>query len=472
VPATFYWCDYETFGADPRRDRPAQFAGLRTDAELNPVAEPFVRYCRPAPDYLPDPGACLVTGITPQQALREGVPEAEFAAAVNAEFSVPETCVVGYNNIRFDDEVTRHCLYRNLYDPYAREWRNGNSRWDLIDALRLARALRPEGIAWPVDEAGRPSFRLPLLTAANGIDHADAHDAVSDVRATLALARLLRERQPRLFQFLFENRGKRQAADLLKLGAFEPVVHASEKFPADRHCVAVVVALARHPLNPNGVVAYDLAFDPTPLLTLDPEELRKRLYTPAADLPEGVERLRLKTVHTNKCPALAPMKVLRDQDAERLGIDRARCREHLELLRNAPDIAAKVSDILAATPAAAEESSDPDAMLYSGGFFSDRDRAALDRLHGLSPAELSRARPTFEDARLPELLFRYRARNFPETLGAEEAARWQAFRRRRLAEAREGYEARLGELEADPDLSAPNRRVVESLRAYLLEILA
>lgn len=474
MTATFYWYDYETFGADPRVDRPAQFAGLRTDADLNPIAAPLVRYCRPAPDCLPHPDACLITGITPQVARREGLPEAEFIAEINAEFSLPGTCVAGFNNLRFDDEVTRHSLYRNLLDPYAREWRNGNSRWDIIDPLRLARALRPEGIVWPDDATtGRPSFRLQALTAANGIAHDDAHDALADVQATIAMARLLRERQPRLFRFLLDHRSKQKAADLLGLGKLTPVIHASEKFPAERHCIGVVVALARHPVHPNGIVVYDLAFDPTPLLTLDAATLRQRLYTPVADLPAGVERLHLKTVHTNKCPVLAPLQTMRPQDSERLGLDMRRCLEHLDMLRGAPGLAAKVQQIVGGEreEVLADVATDPDTMLYGGGFFSDRDRATLDYLRGLPPAELGRARPVFEDERLPEMLFRYRARNYPETLDATETARWESFRRGRLRAAQGAYEARLRELEAGPDAGPEHRRVLAELAAYLREIL-
>lgn len=474
---SFYWYDYETFGADPRRDRPAQFAGVRTDTDLNPVSAPLVLYCKPAPDFLPSPDACLITGITPRKALREGIPEAYFIAAIHDEFSVPGTCVAGYNNIRFDDEVTRHSLYRNLFDPYAREWRNGNSRWDLIDMLRLARALRPEGIVWPTDETGRPSLRLELLTAANGIAHADAHDAVSDVRATIALARLLRERQPRLMQFLFDHRGKPRAAELLGLGTLRPVLHASEKFSVEQHCIAVVVALARHPRNPNGVVAYDLSVDPTPLLTLEADTLRERLYTPAASLPEGVERLPLKTVHLNKCPVLAPMKALRPEDIGRLDLDLPRCYEHLESLRPAaPAVAEKIREILDVPPPATDES-DPDLMLYDGGFLGDGDRATLDRLRRLDPWQLAGVRPAFRDPRLPEMLFRYRARNFPETLNAEEAARWEAFRLRRITAPGGGaglvkgeYEARLSELESAPKATPRQKAIVESLREYLRDI--
>jgi exodeoxyribonuclease-1 len=474
---SIYWYDYETFGADPRRDRPVQFAGLRTDQDLNPVGDPLVLYCRPAPDFLPVPEACLITGITPQKALREGVPEAKFIAAIHGEFSVPGTCVAGYNNLRFDDEVTRHCLYRNFFDPYAREWRNGNSRWDLIDAVRLCRALRPEGIEWPLDDKGRPTFKLERLTAANGIAHADAHDALSDVHATIALARLLRDRQPRLFRFLLDHRGKQRAAELLALGSMQPVLHASEKYPAEKHCLAVVAALARHPRNPSGIVACDLSADPEALLALDADTLRQRLYTPVAELPEGIERPPLKTVHTNRCPVLAPMNALRPEDRERIGIDLDRCHRHLERLKHAPGLAAKVSAIFDGDPPGPLVT-DTDLMLYQGAFLGDTDRATLDLLRRLEPSELARVRPDFQDSRLPEMLFRYRARNYPETLSAFETARWEKFRRRRLTDpnygasiVRSDFEASLCQLEAEGGLSDAQRAIVDDLWSYLRDIL-
>ena len=206
MATTLYWHDYETFGVDARRDRPAQFAGLRTDEELNEIGEPLNIYCKPALDVLPHPEACLITGITPQLADARGVLEPEFIARIHAEFAQPGTCGVGYNSLRFDDEVTRHTLYRNFYDPYAREWQNGNSRWDLIDLVRMTYALRPEGIEWPLKDDGKPSFRLENLATANNIGHESAHDALSDVRATIGVARLIRNRQPRLYDWLFQLR--------------------------------------------------------------------------------------------------------------------------------------------------------------------------------------------------------------------------------------------------------------------------
>ena len=87
---TFFWHDYETFGRVPRRDRPSQFGGVRTDADLNEIGAPLMQYCRPAPDFLPDPEACLLTGITPQQCLEHGVAEHAFAAAIEHELAQPD----------------------------------------------------------------------------------------------------------------------------------------------------------------------------------------------------------------------------------------------------------------------------------------------------------------------------------------------------------------------------------------------
>jgi exodeoxyribonuclease-1 len=402
--------------------------------------------------------------------LDRGLRECEFIAEINAEFSVPGTCVVGYNNIRFDDEVTRYTLYRNLIDPYAREWRNGNSRWDLIDVMRMTRALRPEGIEWPDDDEGKPTFRLDRLSAANGIAHEDAHDALSDVRATIDMARLIKVRQPRLFSYLLAHRGKQQAGDLLSLGKMLPVVHASSRFSAERGCIAVVVALAKHPTNPNGVVTYDLSVDPGPLLELDHEELHRRLFTPRDSLPSGVDRLPLKTVHINKCPALAPVGVLRQEDADRLGLDLTLCNEHLARLKSEPELEAKVQSILEIDERS-PLGEDPDLMLYSG-FLRDKDRVALDRFRRLSPELMALSQPIFEDARLPEMVFRYRARNYPESLSSAEQERWREFCANRLSDKGLGggltlteFYSLLAELEQS-SLSPTQRRVVSDLQDY------
>ena len=456
---TLYWHDYETWGANPSRDRPAQFAGLRTDLDLNPIDDPLVIYCKPADDLLPQPDACLVTGISPQKASAEGVVEAEFIAHIHNELAQPGTCGVGYNSIRFDDEVTRYTLYRNLYDPYAREWQNGNSRWDIIDMVRLTFALRPEGITWPQHPDGRQSFRLEDLTAANGIAHQSAHDALSDVEATIALASLIRQHQPRLYDYIFSQRGKRQVGEMLNLRAAKPIIHISSMYPSEHGCMAAVMPLAKHPQNPNGVIVYDLSCDPEPLLSLDEEEIHRRLFTATADLPEGVERIPLKTVHLNKAPVLVPMNTLTPEAIARWQLDMVAIESHRQQLTEAAGLGQKIASVH--QRATFEPITDPDRMLYSGGFFSDEDRRRMESIRQQPPAALADWPLNFDDNRLPEMLFRYRARNWPETLSSDERERWDEYRHARLHQADGGgsitlddYRKRIQELRETPELSA------------------
>jgi exodeoxyribonuclease-1 len=432
-PLTFLWHDYETFGVNPRRDRPAQFAAVRTDAELNEIEAPLMIYCRPADDYLPDPQSCLITGIVPQTCLELGLPETEFASRIEAAFAQPGTVGVGYNTIRFDDEVTRFLFWRNLIDPYAREWQNGCGRWDLLDVVRLAYALRPEGIEWPLKADGKPSFRLEDLTRANGIAHEAAHDALSDVRATIALARLVRQKNPKLFEFALGLRAKDRVAQELGLPttaqAARPFLHVSGMFPAERGCLAVMWPLATHPTNRNELLAWDLSQDPHSLAGLTVEEIRLRLFTRTADLPEGTTRLPIKSVHLNKSPmVVANLRTLRPEMALRWGIDLPTAERHAAVAAALPDMTALWAEVFKRPQA---ETPDVEEDLY-GGFVGNNDRRKLEQLRALSPENLASARTGFDDARLEEILFRYRARNYPETLDETEGERWQAHRAARL----------------------------------------
>ena len=435
---TFLWHDYETFGTDTRRDRPAQFAAIRTDAALNEIGEPLMLYCRPAPDYLPDPQACLITGITPQLCLQKGLPESEFAARIEAELAQPGTIGVGYNTIRFDDEITRFMFWRNLIDPYAREWQNGCGRWDLLDVVRMAYALRPDGMVWPQHE-GRTSFRLEHLTAANGLAHEAAHDALSDVRATIALARLVRQHNPRLFDFALALHKKDRVLAELRLPASadqaRPFLHVSGMFPAEQGCLAVMWPLASHPGNKNELLAWNLAHDPSELAQLDAATIAQRLFTRQADLPEGVQRLPLKSVHLNKSPmVVGNLNTLTPQLAERWGIDLEAAARHAQAARALPDMSAIWAEVFRRP---AQQDVDPELDLY-GGFVGNEDRRRLQGLRDTPPAELAHARTGFDDARLAELAWRWRARNFPETLGDEDQQRWQDWCAARLVDGAAG----------------------------------
>ncbi|MDH3354041.1 MAG: exodeoxyribonuclease I [Chromatiales bacterium] len=431
MSTTLYWHDYETSGIDPKRDRALQFAGIRTDSELSVIGEPLMIFAKPADDLLPHPEAALVTGITPQQALEEGLCEADFIEKVHHELSQSGTCGVGYNTIRFDDEFTRYTLYRNFYDPYEREWQSGNSRWDLIDVARATHDLRPEGINWPKHDNGRPNFRLESLTAANHIGHENAHDALADVYATIAMAKLIRDKQPRLFDYFFELRKKEKVRELIDTLNFTPILHTSGMLSRKEGCSSIVLPLIWHPSNKNSVVIFDLRFDPTPLIELDVEEIYARLYTRNEDLPEGVERIALKEIHINKAPVVAPLNVLNPEAADRLSINTEQCEQHRQqIIDSIKPIQEKLTQLYRKKPNW-EPMTDPDHRLYDG-FLKPADKRESLRARQASPAELKEGNWYFEDERLGELLFRYRARNWPETLSESEQSRWDEYRRERL----------------------------------------
>ena len=430
---TFYWHDYETFGVDPRADRPAQFAGLRTDAELNALEEPLEVWCRLSPDYLPHPEACLLTGIGPASVARLGLRERDFITAIHAQLARPETCTVGYNSLRFDDELTRTTLFRNLLDPYGREWQNGNSRWDLLDVLRLARAFRPEGLVWPELEDGTPSFRLEHLTAANGIPHGAAHTALADVQATLALARKLKAAQPRLWEYALKARNKHWVRTQVDPGHPQAIIHVSGMFKAAQGAFSLMWPVGDQPGRSNEIILWDLRQGFEEFLDLDVAALRERMFTSSEALAlKGWTRLPVKTLHTNRCPMVVrDLRMLTPAVAERYGIDPAAAAARGAALQAQPGFLERLR-AASGSHYPGGEPQDPDFSIYAGGFFSAGDRGWMDRIVSTAPQELAGLKPVFQDKRLAELFFRYRARNWPELLTPAEATRWQAHCRSRL----------------------------------------
>jgi exodeoxyribonuclease-1 len=425
---TFYWIDYETWGVNPATDKPCQFAGIRTDEELNIIGEPLVIYCQPPNDYLPSPEACLVTGITPQLATSKGLLEPEFMKKIHEELSRPNTCTVGYNNVRFDDEVTRYGLYRNFIDPYEWSWKNGNSRWDLLDVMRACHALRPDGINWAYDEDGLPSFKLDKLSVANGIEHASAHDAKSDVIALIELAKVVKKAQPKLFEYLFKHRDKKQLKKLIDVVNNKPLIHISGMFGTSRCNASLVMPIIEHPTNGNSVIVVDLALNPAPLFDLNADDLRTRLYTKRSELSEGDLPAPLKTIHLNKCPVLATAKVLTEDDSERINLNTNECLENYKLIKDSmPMICEKLSELFL-KKVEHSKSNNVDSQLYDN-FFSSSDRAVMDIILATKPENLPALNITCKDDRIPRLLFNYKARNFPQTLEEKEMNRWSDYKR-------------------------------------------
>jgi exodeoxyribonuclease-1 len=407
---TIFWYDLETFGLDRCYDRIAQFAGQRTDLDLNPIGEPIVLYCKLSDDYLPDPLSCTITMLTPQEVNRKGMCESEMIERINTEFSKPNTVVAGFNNIRFDDEFIRNALYRNFLDPYKREWYNNCSRWDIIDLVRAAYDLRPQGINWPPrkEETGNPTFRLTCLTQANDIEQEGAHDALVDVLATINIARLIKAKQPKLYEYYFSLRNKAAVKRITQTPFGNPVLYTAAFFSNKEGCSRLITPITHMRRNANAIICFDLSKDTAPLLHATEENLLKT---------EGVFILSI-----NKCPFVSPLNVLTDELAIKLGIDK-----NLALFRHR-QISEQTNLLLLARniEEAYEGVEDVDFMLYDR-FFSDADQKRFGLIRGATPKDKLSLNLDFEDNRIPEMLFRHVARNWEEVLDDRQKKKWKSF---------------------------------------------
>ena len=428
---TFFFYDLETSGLSARDDRIMQFAGQRTDLDFNPIGDPVNELIRLSDDTLPSPEALCVTGITPQSTIADGYSEAEFARIMVNDIFTPDTIAVGFNNIRFDDEFIRHFLWRNFYDPYEWAWKDGRSRWDILDVVRMTRALRPDGIEWPVTEDGKATNRLELLTKLNGVDHYKAHDALSDVMATIEVAKLIQARQPQLFSYLLKLRDKREVMGLVNLDDKRPFVYTSGRYDAehDKTTVAFPLTAGRN----GNVVVYDLRYDPSSFIDMDQKQLADIMFASWEERKaEGFQKLPVKELQYNRAPAVAPLGVLEQEKGwDRIHLDLETIERHKKLLLAAPQLAENIRTLLEGRPEF-KKSPDPEAQLYDG-FVGDKDKIRIESVRNADERELADFHPSFDDERLPPLLLHYKARNYPTTLSEGEVTEWEAWRSMRIA---------------------------------------
>jgi len=474
MAASFFFYDLETSGINSREARIMQFAGQRTDLNLKPIGEPENLFIKMTSDVLPDPDAIMITGITPQSTMVEGLTEAEFLRYFTDEIATPGTIFLGYNTVRFDDEFMRCLHYRNFYDAYEWQWQDQKSRWDLLDVVRMTRALRPEGIEWPFNAEGKPTNRLELLTALNKLSHEHAHDALSDVYATIEVANLIRNKQTKLFDYLLTMRDKRKVADLVDAG--QPFVYSSGQYPSEYEKTAVVVKICDHPKR-QGALVYDLRHDPSKYKDMTPAELAES-WKWKKDAIE--ERLPIKVLQYNKCPAVAPLGVLDEKSRERLKIDFKQVKKHQAMLEQMPDLEEKLCkavDILDEGLQTTLLAGDRhvDGQLYDG-FFGNQDKQAMRVVRAAKPDELSDLNLNFQDKRLTELLPLYKARNFPKTLSTDERAQWDAFCKKQLLDGGQHsrmarFMNRLQEIAAKEDLTGHQQYIIEELKLYAESIM-
>lgn len=468
---SFYFYDLETSSFSARAGRIMQFAGQRVDMNLKPMGKPYNTLIKITADVLPDPGAIMVTGITPQQTLAEGISEAEFLDYFHKNIAIPGTIFVGYNTIRFDDEFIRFTNYRNFYDAYEWQWQDGRSKWDLLDVVRMTRALRPGGIKWSLDSEGRAVNKLETLAAINKLEHANAHDALSDVLATIELAKLIKNKQPKLFNFLLEMRDKRKVEGLV--GSGQPFVYTSGKYNSDYDKTTLAVAVTHHPSQKGVMFVYDLRIDPSVFEQHTPKQLAELLKKFKSEKGELV--LPVKQLHSNRCPAVAPLSVLTKEDKERLRIDDKTITTNFEKLKSMADFGDKLKEAVRINEKARQtdlviDIQDVDSQLYDG-FFNDNEKDKMRLVRTSDANKLADLNLDFADKRLEFLLLLYKARQFPKSLTSDEQAAWQAYRTQKLLSGENAsqlnqYFAQITELSQNPNLSQQQRFALEELKLY------
>ncbi|MDB5182470.1 MAG: Exodeoxyribonuclease [Candidatus Saccharibacteria bacterium] len=469
MSASFYFYDLETTGINSRSGRIMQFGGQRTDMNLKPTGEPDNILVKLSDDTLPEPDAIMITGITPQATQTEGITEAEFLKYFQSHICAQDTIFVGFNNVRFDDEFIRHTLYRNFYDAYEWCWQDKRGRWDLLDVVRMMRALRPDGITWPVGPDGKASNRLELLTSANNLDHTAAHDALSDVNATIAVARLLRNKQTKMFDYLLSMRDKKKVQELVNGG--QPFVYTSGKYPSAYEKTTVVQTLGDHP-GKQGVLVYDLRRDPGFLENMSPEEIATLWQLREED---ETKRFPIKTLQFNRCPAVAPLGVLNDENKERLKIDMDAISANRAALNKIKDLRERLLKAIAIMDKLRQATfltdiKDVDNQLYDG-FFNDGDKTAMAVVRAAEKSEISSLHLTFKDGRLNTLFPLYKARNYPQSLSQEEREIWEKFRFNKLVgggdkSALSKYFMRISEIAKRPGLTSAQQYLLEELQLY------
>ena len=478
---TILWHDFETWGVNPSVDFPVQFAAVRTDTELNIIEEqaPINWMCRIPHDYLPHPQACLVTGITPALSINKGMSEPYFANRIYKQMATPQSCTAGYNSIKFDEEVTRHLFYRNFYPVYDREYKNGNSRWDIIDLVRACYALRPEGIQWPLHENGKPSFRLEDLTQANDISHQSAHDALSDVYATIAMAKLIKQKQPKLYDFYWNLRNKNNVASHLHQFLNKVFVYVGGFIKSEQGCCTLILPICQHPSNRNAVLCIDLLanteiFNESQSVETKCENIAALMFASKEEKEAnpGTARPRIYSIAINKCPFVAPYKTLSEENAQRFGINIQSALQNAQRLTQCSNLS-EICQAVYKSRGSLTSSANIDQALYTIGFPEPADMSTMGEIREAAPEQLVSFQGRFINEQLNQLLFRYRARNYPQLLEADEVSKWQQHIERRFTQSSKAeclslteYFTVIEELNNIHLNNPKHQQILQSLRRY------
>lgn len=382
-------------------------------------------------DYLPNPKSLLITNISIQYLQKNGINEYFFSKKIFKIFMGKNTCIVGFNNISFDNILTRHLFYRNLFDPYEWSWKNGNSSWDILDVLRAFYIFFPNKILWPKNNKGFISFKLSDITKINKIKHNNIHDAYSDVLATILVSRLLKKVSENFFFFLYFSTRKNNLLQFLKKNEKKPFFYISSFFGSSFFNIGCVMFLMFHPNIKNSFFLIDLKKNLNVLLNLYYSQ-NLRINSIQELFQYGIILVSL-----NKSPIFLSYSFLSSKKCYNLKIDYLKCQRNFFLLLNNFSFLTWIRSLFSQKSFfnIKNITNNVDLMLYKN-FFNFSDKNILLDFHGKKPLQWKDFYFKFKDFRIKNLIFNLLGRNFFCFLNANEKKIWKTHCLRKISNKR------------------------------------
>lgn len=413
----YVFYDTETTGTQTAFDQILQFAAIKTDQEFNEL-ERFDIRCQLLPYIVPAPGALRVTGVTPAMLTDPTLPS-HYQAMLEIRAQLlawsPAT-FIGFNSLDFDEILLRQALFQTLHPAYLTNT-EGNRRSDAMRVAHAASIFAPESIDVPTDHRGRETFRLDRLAPANGFNHDGAHEAMADVEATIHMARLIRQRDPAIWDALDRATTKNAARDLINA---ESMFVLTERY-FSRTYSWLVTPCGQNPEYDAQQAVFDLYYDPDDYRQLSTEDLVGVLSAS----PKVIRSLR-----TNAQPIIMPAEAA-PPSVKALAIPPAELARRVAVIQADNDFRDRVGHAQALRFADQTPSPYAEARIYDG-FPSNADQALMAQFHEEGWPDRVALADRIEDDRVQEFARRLIYFERPGLLSPQNRAELDAWRTSRL----------------------------------------
>ncbi|VFP83850.1 exodeoxyribonuclease I [Buchnera aphidicola] len=464
INKSFIFYDYETFGLNISLDKVAQFCSIETDNDFKFIRKKTILFCYPPIDYLPDPNSILITKILPQYTQQYGLNEYCFTKKIYDIFSQKNSCIIGYNNINFDNLITRNIFYRNLLDPYEWSWKNGNFSWDVLNIVRAFYIFYPKTMLWYRKINGTVSFKLSDITSINNIIHINAHDAYSDVMATFLIVQFLYKKNKKFFLFLYKISHKKFILNFISQNYNKPFFYLSSFFGSKNNNFGCIMILGMHPKFNNNLIIINLSINFKKIFHLYSYCVRDKLKI------HQLFDCGIQVVCINKSPLFFSYNSLSKQDCKRLNINYSRCQKNFFLLKNNTLLKNWILSFFLKSEKN-EVDDNVDLMLYKN-FFNSSDKMLFSFIHSHVPLQWINWYPEFIDTRIKEIFFRLKARNFIKLLNFNEIKRWQLYCKHKINSTYiKKYIRKIRFLQLKHRLDKKNFFLLEQLIIYVNQII-